>query len=126
VSNSWLPIFFRMLQQGVSAGNGAREIFQNLCVINFNYDRGFEHFLCRALQSLLQVDETQAQELMKTLKVFHCRRPTSMARREGGDVRRGLWRPGWRGQEIRTFNEKIAEGAERPAAYSDSSARARE
>jgi hypothetical protein len=30
------------------------------------------------------------------------------------------------GKEIRTFNEKIAEGAERPAAYSDSSARARE
>ena len=89
----------------------------------------FEHFLCRALQSLLQVNETQAQELMKTLKLFH----------PYGVVGQLPWQEGravtydadygdlvGTSKEIRTFNEKIAEGAERPAVYSDSFARARE
>jgi hypothetical protein len=72
VHESWYPAFFRLLQQGVSAEHGAQDVFRNLCVINFNYDRCFEHFLCRALRKLFQLQERQAQDLVvKRLKIFH-------------------------------------------------------
>ena len=64
-------------------------------------------------------------EDLKGLSPLRRRRPTSMARREGGDVRRDYGDLVGASKEIRTFNEKIAEGAERPAVYSDSSARTR-
>lgn len=113
VTESWLPLFFRMLQQGVSADGGLTEVFKNLCVINFNYDRAFEHFVCRALQALFQINETHAHDLMKGLKVFH----------PYGVVGQPPWRDGrivtfgadygdliGASKEIRTFNEKIEEG----------------
>ena len=106
VTKSWLPVFFRMLQQGV---------FKNLCLINFNYDRAFEHFVCRALQALFQIDERQAHYVMKDLEVFH----------PHGVVGQPPWRDGrivpfgadygdliGASREIRTFNEKIDEGTE--------------
>jgi hypothetical protein len=128
VNESWLPPFFRMLQQGVSAGNGARDICKNLCVINFNYDRCFEHFLCRALRGLFQMKEGPAYELMKGLKVFHPYGVVGQQPWQGGRVVTFGADYGdliGASREIRTFNEKIEEGTELQAMREEISRAAR-
>ena len=52
VGRSWLQAFFRTLQDGVIEAHNIENIFDNLSIINFNYDRCIEHFLFQAMQRL--------------------------------------------------------------------------
>src|SRR5690606_23024177 len=42
---SWLSDFFTVLQDGVIEAKNLDKIFDNLTIVNFNYDRCVEHYL---------------------------------------------------------------------------------
>jgi hypothetical protein len=50
--NSWLRKFMVLLQEGVVAKKNLDDLFKNVMIINFNYDRCIEQFLYGALQGL--------------------------------------------------------------------------
>jgi hypothetical protein len=70
---SWLSAFFSMLQDGVVEAKNLDAIFNNLTVINFNYDRCLEHFLAHAMMRLYpSKGDGYITNLIKTkLKILH-------------------------------------------------------
>jgi hypothetical protein len=52
VRQSWMYDFFTLLQDQIIESENLDQIFDNLSIINFNYDRCIEHFLLRALLDL--------------------------------------------------------------------------
>ena len=71
VKNSWLPDFLNLIQNRVVVDENLDNIFDNLCIINFNYDRCVEQFLYNAMQPLFGIGAGRASELMGRLKIFH-------------------------------------------------------
>jgi hypothetical protein len=59
VRGSWLQAFFSTLQDGVIEASNIENIFDNLSIINFNYDRCIEHFLFQAMQRLYPAKGTK-------------------------------------------------------------------
>ncbi len=49
---SWLSDFFTVLQDGIVESKNLDEIFDNLTIINFNYDRCIEHYLFHVMHRL--------------------------------------------------------------------------
>jgi hypothetical protein len=70
ISNTWFVKFMRMLSRGIPTEN-AREIFDSVSFIIFNYDRCIEHFLFHALQAVYAIPEGQAAEILSDLDVIH-------------------------------------------------------
>jgi hypothetical protein len=117
VMGSWLPDLLYVLQDGVVVGENLDELFSNVCIINFNYDRCIEQFFLHALRDLYQIDENEAARLVGGLKIYHPygvvgtlpplsgKRQVSFGVTDYGDIV-GL------ADEIRTFNEQIEEGDE--------------
>jgi hypothetical protein len=70
---SWLSAFFTILQDGVIEAKNLDQIFSNLTIVNFNYDRCVEHYLYYVMQRLYPSKaEGYVAELMNTkLKVLH-------------------------------------------------------
>jgi hypothetical protein len=70
---SWLSDFFTVLQDGVVEAKNLQDIFNNLTIINFNYDRCIEHFLFHVMQRLYpSKGETYVTELINAkLKIMH-------------------------------------------------------
>ena len=64
VKKSWLSDFMYLLQEGVVASENRGDVFKNLTIINFNYDRCIEQFLFDALQSTFLINAEMAKELM--------------------------------------------------------------
>jgi hypothetical protein len=119
VRQSWMYDFFGLLQEGIVESRNLETIFDNLAIINFNYDRCVEHFLYRALHELYPTKgEAYISELItKKLHIIHPygaigRLPwqggTNIIR-FGGEVENDLVRLS---SQIRTFNEEIEEGEE--------------
>lgn len=72
VRNSWLRAWMYVLQEQIVQGQNMADLFKNLCIINFNYDRCIEHFLLCALQDLYQINEGGAAELLNEhLRIYH-------------------------------------------------------
>ncbi len=71
VKASWLHRFMQLVGDNFVAGESLTKIFENLTVVNFNYDRCFEHFMWRSLQDRFALTEMQAVELMNSLNIFH-------------------------------------------------------
>jgi hypothetical protein len=71
VLESWLVEFFDVLQAEVIASENRKDVFKNLTIINFNYDRRIEQFLLYALRDLFRIDSREAAELMRTLRIYH-------------------------------------------------------
>jgi hypothetical protein len=71
VFESWLVDFLDVLQAGVIASENPYDVFKNLTIINFNYDRCIEQFLFFALRDLFCIDSSEAAELMRTLRIYH-------------------------------------------------------
>jgi len=109
---SWLQSFMFLLQDRVQKQNDLSKIFENVKIINFNYDRCVEQFLWLALQKVFAIGAEQAADLVNTLPIIH----------PYGVVGCLNWQPGLRigfGEEIhphrlidvalkiRTFNEQI-------------------
>jgi hypothetical protein len=70
---SWLSQFFTVLQEGIVEAKNLDEIFDNLTIINFNYDRCIEHYLFHVMQRLYpSKGEGRLTELLnQKLKIFH-------------------------------------------------------
>ena len=68
--NTWFDKFFKAVHTNIIKDN-VQNIFQNISIINFNYDRCIEHFLYEALKAYYDLTDEQAAELLKGLKIFH-------------------------------------------------------
>jgi hypothetical protein len=114
VDGSWLLPFMNILQDRISKSANLDEIFQNVSIINFNYDRCIEQFLWAALQQLFLIEGDHAARLVSSLPIIH----------PYGTVGCLPWQSGAQvhfGQElstgnlivasnnIRTFNERVEE-----------------
>jgi hypothetical protein len=73
VGRSWLQAFFSILQDGVIEAYNIENIFDNLSIINFNYDRCIEHFLFQAIQRLYPAKGAGylADLISRKLKIIH-------------------------------------------------------
>jgi hypothetical protein len=67
---SWHNAFFRMLTENVKL-DALDEIFQNISIITFNYDRCIEHYLAFAFAQYMRMDIATARELCSKLEITH-------------------------------------------------------
>jgi hypothetical protein len=70
VTNTWLVKFLYMLGRDVPREDLIR-IFERVSFIVFNYDRCIEHFLLHALQKLYAIQENEASDILKQLRIVH-------------------------------------------------------
>ena len=66
----WLQELMFRLQEDVSLGQ-MKDIFKNLTIITFNYDRVIEHYLYHAVRELGGFDPDAAAEVMSALTIIH-------------------------------------------------------
>jgi hypothetical protein len=122
VRASWLADLFNTLIEGIVVAKNLTEVFDNLCIINFNYDRCIEHFLYWALLEWSNREQWEIGQLFENrrLKVFH---PYGVLGRLPWQQDNGLRvvefggsdkgdHIEWYADGIRTFHEKIEEGEE--------------
>lgn len=71
VMSSWLSDFMFLLTNGIVRTKNLEQVFDNLAIINFNYDRCLEQFFWYALRALFQINESEAARLVRTkLKIL--------------------------------------------------------
>lgn len=70
LKGTWYVSFLQMLTEGVRKDEVAT-IGDNVSIITFNYDRCIEHFLAQGLADYYDLQYTKAQEIVKTIPVFH-------------------------------------------------------
>jgi hypothetical protein len=70
LSGTWYNSFWQLLADGTSKSE-IDNIFGNIGLIVFNYDRCIEHFLVNAIRNYYRVDDIIAQILLSKLKIFH-------------------------------------------------------
>ncbi|HEY1473845.1 MAG TPA: hypothetical protein VGF53_07150 [Pseudolabrys sp.] len=71
VRRTWLRDFLHVLQNAIVAKDNLDSIFENLTIVNFNYDRCIEHFLYQVLQELYLIPKEKAIELIGRLNIYH-------------------------------------------------------
>lgn len=67
---TWFVEFIKILTEKIHVKE-LNDIFKNIAIINFNYDRCIEHFLYEALQSSYGVNEQDAANILSSLQIFH-------------------------------------------------------
>jgi hypothetical protein len=67
---TWLGGFAQLLVQDLQR-TSLEGIFQNVSIISFNYDRNVRRFLPLVLQSQFGIEESEARELSKGMRIFH-------------------------------------------------------
>jgi len=119
VRDSWLRQFMLLLQDGIIARGNIKDVFKNLIIINFNYDRCIEQFLYRMVQDLFLIGDDSAAELMTKLKLYHPYGTVAALpwQRQTDSLEFGGSPHGENTFEelidnIRTFNEEVSEGDE--------------
>ncbi len=70
VSDTWLIPFFQILTENVRIDE-LDNIFKNLSIINFNYDRCLEYFLPYALRNYYSISIDRAIEICGKLSIVH-------------------------------------------------------
>ncbi|QNN64333.1 hypothetical protein H9L12_08305 [Sphingomonas rhizophila] len=68
--DTWLPRLGRLLVEGRKISE-LEQIFDNLTIITFNYDRSIEHYLPFSLVSHYGITLQRARELVSKLRIFH-------------------------------------------------------
>lgn len=69
-SNSWLIPFFQILTEGIRK-NRIHSLFENISIINFNYDRCVEYFLPQALSCYYNIKMEDSIDICKSLEIIH-------------------------------------------------------
>ncbi|QLC25823.1 hypothetical protein HFP57_12865 [Parasphingopyxis algicola] len=69
-AQSWLTSLLRDVTRGLGVAD-LKSAFRNLYIINFNYDRCVEHFVFHWLRQVYEVDESEAAEIARTLRIYH-------------------------------------------------------
>lgn len=67
---TWFVSFMKLLTEGVRASDVV-DLFKNVSVVSFNYDRTIEHFLMDAIQKYYSVSDNDAAELIDGLDIYH-------------------------------------------------------
>lgn len=67
-SDGWLFEFFGMAISGLSKSE-IGSAFNNVSIINFNYDRCIEHYIYHALVERAGIDESRAQEIVARINI---------------------------------------------------------
>lgn len=70
LNETWLHGLVKILTENVARGEIDR-IFQNIYILNFNYDRCIEHYLKHALQIYYSLDNNAIENVMNLIKVIH-------------------------------------------------------
>jgi hypothetical protein len=70
VLKSWISVFVRMVQVGISKRNIERAL-ENVTFVIFNYDRCVEHYLFHWFQLFYRVDAARAAEILSAARFFH-------------------------------------------------------
>jgi hypothetical protein len=70
IANTWLVKLIQMLGPGYPVEN-AREIFERISFVIFNYDRCVEFFLLNALQKLYGIGTQEAEDIVAALSIDH-------------------------------------------------------
>jgi hypothetical protein len=70
LENTWYVQFAKLLFDGVPLSK-LDDVFNNVAIVCFNYDRCIEHFLMHALMALYAIPEQQARKVVLELKVYH-------------------------------------------------------
>ena len=70
VANTWLARLFQMATENV-AKSEVEELFDNLTLIVFNYDRCVEAYFPRALQQYYGMQPREAAQLLSKLRIIH-------------------------------------------------------
>lgn len=115
--NTWYDSFTKILTENVKKSQ-ILDIFKNLEIISFNYDRCLEQYLPNALSNYYGLPIATMRDAMKSLKIH---RPYGIAgalpwQKDGvADMEFGLGSPNQLAKvatEIRTFTERVQEGEE--------------
>jgi hypothetical protein len=101
-ADTWLVKFMHMLGRGIPREN-AREIFDRVSFVVFNYDRCIEYFLENALQKFYGINEAEARDIVSDLRVIH---PYGVV----GNAAFGHGRGDYvaLAQQVKTYTEQIA------------------
>lgn len=70
LSGTWIANFTKILVQGLPKDR-LKDVFSNISFICFNYDRCIEQFLPLSLKAIYSITDKEAQDLVKSLKIFH-------------------------------------------------------
>jgi hypothetical protein len=70
IPDSWHAVFVKMLLEGSSRADPSN-IFDNVAIITFNYDRCIERYLLHSLQSYLGMTRVDAEALLARLTIIH-------------------------------------------------------
>ena len=115
--NTWYSSFTKLLTENVKRSQ-IDQLFNNVEIINFNYDRCVEQYLPHSLSEYYGVERAAVQQIVNSLRIH---RPYGVAGRlpwmngEAAAARFGQSSPNVLAstvQQIRTFTERIEEGAE--------------
>ena len=113
--NTWYSYFTKLLTENIKKSE-INNIFENVEIINFNYDRCLEHYLPFSIGNYYGIDHNQVRQLMNRLIVH---RPYGVAGRlpwQDGDNPSVDFGSGNARQiadvaaQIRTFTERLEEG----------------
>ena len=116
-SGTWYSSLTKLLTENVRR-SGIDNIFDNLTIVNFNYDRCLEHYLPFSLASYYGVNVTDVRKVMPSLTMY---RPYGQAGRlpwqqgQGPSVQFGGGTVDQLAQvapQIRTFTERLEDDAE--------------
>lgn len=70
LSETWYHYFFQLITEGTKSSR-LHEIFDNVSIISFNYDRCIKHYLYNAIQNYYHVDPNVAKGIVARLEIFH-------------------------------------------------------
>ena len=70
IANSWYIKFFQMLTESVSR-NLIDNIFDNISIITFNYDRCIERVIPQLLRDYYKIDQMEADRIFSKLEIIH-------------------------------------------------------
>ncbi len=70
LDSTWYNSFFQLLTENC-ASNELEKRFKSIALIIFNYDRCIEHYIFNALQNYYRINEDEAANLVKLIKIYH-------------------------------------------------------
>jgi hypothetical protein len=70
LDKTWMFDFFKMISKPSNSQN-PEDIFKNISIINFNYDRCLEQFLISAIGKLYNIEVAEAARLVRDADIVH-------------------------------------------------------
>jgi len=113
--STWYSRLTKILTEGVRRSN-IKHLFDNLTIINFNYDRCLENYLCYSISNYYGIALAEAQKLVDQLPMYRpYGRVGKLPWQSGGEPaiefgRRGVREVNEAALQLRTFTEQIEEG----------------